>query len=73
MTLDEFHRYNKLGKYSPGIMSPLKSTSMWEGDTPAAASTKVRIRSLHDLPKSVDWVEKGAVVPVKNQGMSVRA
>ena len=26
-------------------------------------------RNLRHLPESVDWVEKGAVVPIKNQGM----
>ncbi|VEU41147.1 unnamed protein product [Pseudo-nitzschia multistriata] len=34
------------------------------------AATKLRKgRRLQDIPDSVDWVEKGAVPPVKNQGM----
>ncbi|KAG7343098.1 cysteine protease [Nitzschia inconspicua] len=66
MTLDEFHQYNKLGKYSPGIMTP--RMSKFESATSKGALRKSR-RALQDLPESVDWVEKGAVVPVKNQGM----
>jgi hypothetical protein len=73
MTLDEFHRYNRLGKYSPGILSPRKSHSVREGEANGATATKFRKRALHSLPESVDWVEKGAIVTVKNQGMSRNA
>jgi Cathepsin propeptide inhibitor domain (I29) len=73
MTLDEFHRYNHLGKYSPGILSPRKKTSLPNGETNAVSATKLRKRFLRDFPESVDWVEKGAVVPVKNQGKSMHA
>jgi cathepsin L/xylem cysteine proteinase len=66
LTLDEYHAFNKLGRYSPDIVSLRKSSF---GDaTMDTAATKLRRRKLQDVPDSVDWVEKGAVVPVKNQG-----
>mmetsp|Transcript_24812 Transcript_24812/g.68387 ORF Transcript_24812/g.68387 Transcript_24812/m.68387 type:complete len:317 (+) Transcript_24812:390-1340(+) len=66
LTLDEYQEYNKLGSYSPGLMTPPRLRS-FELETTA---TKLRKkRRLQDIPDSVDWVEKGAIVPVKNQGM----
>lgn len=54
-----------MGSYSPGLMTPFRARS----DEPVATATKLRKnRRLHDVPDSVDWVEKGAIVPVKNQG-----
>jgi cathepsin L/xylem cysteine proteinase len=65
LTLDEYQEFNKLGSYSPGLMTPFRARS----DEPVATATKLRKnRRLHDVPDSVDWVEKGAIVPVKNQG-----
>lgn len=66
LTLDEYQEFNKLGSYSPGLMTPFRARS----DEPVATATKLRKnRRLQDVPDSVDWVEKGAIVPVKNQGM----
>ena len=65
LTLDEYQEFNKLGSYSPGLMTPTRSRS---NDSVMIASTLRRKRRLTDLPDAVDWVENGAIVPVKNQG-----
>jgi len=57
LTQDEYAAMHKLGKYSPGIRTPKKA--------PVATSR----RRLSELPSEIDWVESGAVPPVKNQGM----
>jgi len=68
LTWDEFKAYNRLGEYSPGIL-----LGKWmindgylglDGDvTEVSRSRQLKI------PDSVNWVEEGAVPPVKNQGM----
>ena len=60
MTLDEYQQYNKLGPYSPGIVKMKKERNPMKGEV---------ARKLDELPKMVDWVEAGAIAPVKNQGM----
>lgn len=65
MTLDEYQEYNKLGHYSPGRMTPSRVRSFES----VATATKLRkSRRMSDVPDSVDWVDRGAIVPVKNQG-----
>lgn len=61
MTVDEFQEMNNLGEHSPGIRMQMKRT-------PKPAATLSVERRLKDLPDGVNWVEQGAVVPVKNQG-----
>ena len=62
MTANEFRQYNKLGEYNPGY------TGMDTRPTKATTATS-RMLSIQDLPASMDWTEKGAVTPIKNQGM----
>lgn len=65
LTVDEYQELNKLGNYSPGLMTPFRSRS----SESLGSATKLRKkRRLQDVPDSLDWVEKGAIVPVKNQG-----
>ncbi|MGK3742090.1 MAG: hypothetical protein ACI8RD_013086 [Bacillariaceae sp.] len=66
LTVDEYQELNKLGDYSPGIMTATRPKSYAAADD-AVTATKLR-RKLDDVPDSVDWVEQGAIVPVKNQG-----
>ena len=65
MTLDEYQEYNKLGDYSPVRMTPSRMRSF---DSVATATKLRKSRRMADVPDSVDWVEKGAIAPVKNQG-----
>lgn len=59
LTNDEFRQYNFLGEYST------PPTPRNNPTTPVVDTTRIL---LQDLPTHVNWVEEGAVAPVKNQG-----
>jgi C1A family cysteine protease len=66
LTVDEYRQWNKLGDYSPGILTgKTRRIPKEEKDTGVSATARL----LQDLPPSVDWVQGGAIVPVKNQWM----
>jgi C1A family cysteine protease len=79
MTNDEYQEYNRLGSYSPGILT---TKGMYEDvDSIARVLSEVEDGSDSESmsnsysdevdassPKHVDWVEEGAVTEVKNQG-----
>jgi C1A family cysteine protease len=69
MTHDEFLQAMALGKYSPGIISSRREKHYAEDDVDVEASMVRRELDKHPLPKSVNWIAKGAVTKVKNQGM----
>ena len=68
MTLEEYQKYNNLGPYSPGMLmgnTAGRDRRFWNHANVGVETS----RRLVDLPESVDWVQAGGVVPVKNQGM----
>mmetsp|Transcript_59712 Transcript_59712/g.176949 ORF Transcript_59712/g.176949 Transcript_59712/m.176949 type:complete len:312 (-) Transcript_59712:196-1131(-) len=61
LTNGEFKKMHFLGEHSPGVQHPSKRASF--------AFSGFEKKHKKKLPKSVDWVKKGAVTDVKNQGM----
>lgn len=73
LTFEEYRKMNKLGDYSRGIVSPVSPRTRSRSVKRSIPSTN-SLRSSrrldgNDLPDEIDWVNQGAVVPVKNQGM----
>jgi len=82
LTWEEYKAYNKLGEYSPGILMDKlvsfdngnENDDTYEDETDTATSRrladlKAAAAEQTDVPDSVNWIELGAVPPVKNQGM----
>ncbi len=85
LTEEEYHEMNFLGEFSPGVISPLKKIMVKGNlrshsrsrDQTTATERKLDSQllldkgegAIEDLPESVNWVEDGAVTPVKNQMM----
>jgi len=64
LTLDEYKRYNKLGEYSRPRLS---MTNVVGRDV--VKTERRRLDGKDDIPDEKNWVDDGAVPPVKNQGM----
>lgn len=62
LTLEEYNKYNKLGAHSPGV--GMGRIIVKDEETATA-----RRRLEDDIPDEKNWIEEGAVPPVKNQGM----
>ena len=70
---------NKLGPYSPGLMTPVVRQEQQQHHKKQAVRKQQRLRrstendsdpgTAADIPAELDWVEQGAIVPVKNQGL----
>ncbi|KAI2492552.1 C1 peptidase-like protein [Fragilaria crotonensis] len=76
LTWDEYKAYNKLGEYSPGIMMDKLVVLVDGNEVGADIATSRRLAGRisaadepTDVPDSVNWIERGAIPPVKNQGM----
>mmetsp|Transcript_6648 Transcript_6648/g.10973 ORF Transcript_6648/g.10973 Transcript_6648/m.10973 type:complete len:361 (+) Transcript_6648:87-1169(+) len=73
MSWDEYKEYNKLGEYSPGVLSERSSSTDeyadFVGDEDMSVANQRRKLDDGGVPKEVNWVDNGAIPPVKNQGM----
>ena len=72
---------NKLGPYSPGLMTPVvrQEQQQQQHHKEQEGRKQHRLRrsidmdsdtgTAADIPAELDWVQQGAIVPVKNQGL----
>lgn len=76
LTHDEFRELNRLGEFSPGVVTHGATMSeeiafqdIINVDEEELEAEIASSRRLSNLSKEKNWVKEGAVTPVKNQGM----
>jgi len=87
MTVQEYHQYNFLGEFSPGIrysmthdsknhlrggLFVVKHSAIAATTTTATSTSTTTSRVMSevmDVEDSMNWVDRGGVTPIKNQGM----
>jgi len=81
LTHEEYRQLNKLGPYSPGLMTPVvrQEQQQQQHHKEQEGRKQHRLRrsidmdsdtgTAADIPAELDWVQQGAIVPVKNQGL----
>lgn len=76
MTMDEYHQYNNLGNYAPdyeGFMEPIDENLVEQIEARVSDVVSTEKRRLNAdlegvLKANINWVDRGVVTPVKNQG-----
>lgn len=70
LTHDEYKQRHFLGEYSPGVDTSQRDKKYAQAKLILGEGVEddVLSKDVEKSPKSVDWVEKGGVTPIKNQG-----